>query len=124
MKSTQTKLCKRITRADGTASTNRYVWGKDLSGSFQGDGGVGGLLAVLVSESSAPPHDLSTFQPFVPSSFADFANFARVVNAEAQRRKETQRRETSRSSDWGEVWPPVHNLRETLRLCVFALKSI
>ena len=27
-------------------STNRYVWGNDLSGSLQGAGGVGGLLAV------------------------------------------------------------------------------
>ena len=26
--------------------TNHYVWGKDLSGSRQGAGGVGGLLAV------------------------------------------------------------------------------
>jgi YD repeat-containing protein len=38
---------ERIARADGTASTNRYVWGKDLSGSLQGAGGVGGLLAVI-----------------------------------------------------------------------------
>ena len=28
------------------SSTNTYVWGKDLSGSLQGAGGIGGLLAV------------------------------------------------------------------------------
>jgi YD repeat-containing protein len=31
-------------------ATNAYVWGKDLSGTMQGAGGVGGLLAVLVGE--------------------------------------------------------------------------
>jgi RHS repeat-associated protein len=30
----------------GVQTTNRYVWGRDLSGSLQGAGGVGGLLAV------------------------------------------------------------------------------
>lgn len=58
---------ERIARADGTAATKRYIWGKDLSGTLQGAGGVGGLLAVLVSESAAP--DLSTFQPFNHSTF-------------------------------------------------------
>ncbi len=31
------------------STTNFYIWGKDLSGSFQGAGGVGGLLAVSVA---------------------------------------------------------------------------
>ncbi|MDD5679451.1 MAG: hypothetical protein PHW60_15895 [Kiritimatiellae bacterium] len=31
---------------DATPSTNSYVWGLDLSGSLQGAGGIGGLLAV------------------------------------------------------------------------------
>ena len=31
------------------SSTNRYVWGKDLSGTLQGTGGVGGLLAVSLN---------------------------------------------------------------------------
>jgi RHS repeat-associated protein len=34
-----------ISTASGT-TTNHYVWGKDLSGTLQGAGGVGGLLAV------------------------------------------------------------------------------
>ena len=54
---------ERISRDDGTDFTNRYVWGKDLSGSLQGAGGIGGLLAVLVSENTSTTPDLSTFQP-------------------------------------------------------------
>ena len=34
------------TRAASPANTNYYVWGLDLSGSLQGAGGIGGLLAV------------------------------------------------------------------------------
>jgi RHS repeat-associated protein len=30
-------------------TTNRYIWGKDLSGTMQGAGGVGGLLAVSLN---------------------------------------------------------------------------
>ncbi|MGI6494686.1 MAG: RHS repeat domain-containing protein [Kiritimatiellia bacterium] len=32
-----------------SATTNHYVWGKDLSGTLQGAGGVGGLLAVSLN---------------------------------------------------------------------------
>ncbi len=35
-----------VIEAGEVISTNTYVWGKDLSGSFQGAGGIGGLLAV------------------------------------------------------------------------------
>ncbi len=35
-----------IVATSSTTATNSYIWGKDLSGSFQGAGGVGGLLAV------------------------------------------------------------------------------
>ena len=35
-----------ITHASGTTTTNQYFWGLDLSGSTQGAGGVGGLVAV------------------------------------------------------------------------------
>ena len=34
-----------------STTTNHYVWGKDLSGTLQGAGGVGGLLAVCVDNS-------------------------------------------------------------------------
>ncbi|MGI6496838.1 MAG: RHS repeat-associated core domain-containing protein [Kiritimatiellia bacterium] len=37
-----------ISTASGT-TTNHYVWGKDLSGTLQGAGGVGGLLAVSLN---------------------------------------------------------------------------
>ena len=37
-----------ITPAVGSITTNRYHWGVDLSGTLQGAGGVGGLLAVSV----------------------------------------------------------------------------
>ncbi|MGI5869164.1 MAG: hypothetical protein ACOX9C_06965 [Kiritimatiellia bacterium] len=37
-----------ISTASGT-TTNHYVWGKDLSGTMQGAGGVGGLLAVSLN---------------------------------------------------------------------------
>ena len=39
---------ERIAYADGTTSTVKYYWGKDLSGSLQGAGGVGGLLYLTV----------------------------------------------------------------------------
>lgn len=35
---------ERIAYTNGNTSTIHYYWGKDLSGSFQGAGGVGGLL--------------------------------------------------------------------------------
>ncbi len=37
-----------IATASGV-TTNRYIWGKDLSGTMQGAGGVGGLLAVSLN---------------------------------------------------------------------------
>ena len=35
---------ERIACTNGTTSTVQYHWGKDLSGSLQGAGGIGGLL--------------------------------------------------------------------------------
>ena len=60
-------VLETIACSNGTSRVCEYVWGPDLSGTLQGAGGVGGLLAVLVSESAAP--DLSTFQPFNHSTF-------------------------------------------------------
>ena len=42
---------ERVAYTDGTASTIKYYWGKDLSGSLQGAGGVGGLLYLTVDDS-------------------------------------------------------------------------
>ena len=39
-------LVAEIGSRSSEVSTNRYVWGNDLSGTLQGAGGVGGLLAV------------------------------------------------------------------------------
>ena len=45
-----------VQRSNGATVQRTYVWGKDLSGSLQGAGGVGGLLAVVI--------DGSTYFPF------------------------------------------------------------
>ena len=42
---------ERIDYTNGTASTIRYYWGKDLSGTLQGAGAVGGLLYMTVDGS-------------------------------------------------------------------------
>ena len=39
---------ERVALANGTTSTIRYYWGKDLSGTLQGAGGVGGLLYLTI----------------------------------------------------------------------------
>ncbi|MGI5870356.1 MAG: RHS repeat domain-containing protein [Kiritimatiellia bacterium] len=39
-----------IVASASEVATNAYIWGKDLSGSLQGAGGVGGLLAVWMNE--------------------------------------------------------------------------
>ena len=39
---------ERIAYTNGNNSTIRYQWGKDLSGTFQDAGGVGGLLYLTV----------------------------------------------------------------------------
>ena len=44
-------LVRERVEFDGAVSTNQYVWGLDLSGSLQGAGGVGGLLAILSPDS-------------------------------------------------------------------------
>ncbi len=39
---------ERVAYTNGTATTIHYYWGKDISGSLQGAGGVGGLLYLTV----------------------------------------------------------------------------
>ena len=48
----------------GTTATNWFVWGLDLSGTLQGAGGVGGLLAVTHSDASGS----ETFFPCMDGS--------------------------------------------------------
>jgi RHS repeat-associated protein len=42
-------LVQELTHTQTHTLTNFYVWGKDLSGTMQGAGGVGGLLAVSIN---------------------------------------------------------------------------
>ena len=42
---------ERVSCTNGTTSTIHYYWGKDLSGTLQGAGGVGGLLCLTVDGS-------------------------------------------------------------------------
>ena len=44
---------ERVAYTNGTISTIHYYWGKDLSGTLQGAGGVGGLLYLIVSNSNS-----------------------------------------------------------------------
>jgi YD repeat-containing protein len=39
----------------GATNVTRYLWGPDLSGTLQGAGGVGGLLAVIRSDGTFFP---------------------------------------------------------------------
>ena len=52
-------LIRERVEFDGAVSTNQYVWGLDLSGTLQGAGGVGGLLAMLSPDSGllTPAYD-------------------------------------------------------------------
>ena len=57
-------LVAEIGSRSSVVSTNRYVWGNDLSGSLQGAGGVGGLLAVTtVNGEPGTSPTVSTYYP-------------------------------------------------------------
>ena len=47
---------ERIAYTNGTTTTIRYFWGKDISGSLQGAGGVGGLLYLKRNGTIYVPH--------------------------------------------------------------------
>ena len=42
-------VISEVSRQSSVVSTNAYTWGMDLSGSLQGAGGIGGLLAARIS---------------------------------------------------------------------------
>ena len=46
---------ERIAHTNGTTSTIHYYWGKDLSGTFQGAGGIGGLLYLTIDGTAYVP---------------------------------------------------------------------
>ena len=53
-----------VANTNGTTDVIEYHWGKDLSGTIGGAGGVGGLLYLTVSNSSTP--NSSTHQLYIP----------------------------------------------------------
>ncbi|MCR5840144.1 MAG: RHS repeat-associated core domain-containing protein, partial [Kiritimatiellae bacterium] len=53
-----------VANTNGTTDVIEYHWGKDLSGTIGGAGGVGGLLYLSISNSSTP--NSSTHQLYVP----------------------------------------------------------
>ena len=53
-----------IANINGTTDVIEYHWGKDLSGTIGGAGGVGGLLYLSISNSSTP--NSSTHQLYIP----------------------------------------------------------
>jgi len=53
-----------VANTNGTTDVIEYHWGKDLSGTIGGAGGVGGLLYLTISNSSTP--NSSTRQLYVP----------------------------------------------------------
>ena len=53
-----------VANTNGTTDVIEYHWGKDLSGTIGGAGGVGGLLYLSISNSSTP--NSSTCQLYVP----------------------------------------------------------
>ena len=60
---------ERICYTNGTTSTIHYYWGKDLSGTLQGAGGVGGLLYLTVDG-----------VPYIPD-YDNIGNITRYLDA-------------------------------------------
>ena len=69
---------ERVAYTNGTTSTIRYFWGKDISGDLQDAGGVGGLLYITVSNSSTP--NSSTQQLYIPC-YDNNGNITRYLDA-------------------------------------------
>ena len=69
---------ERVAYTNGTSSTIRYYWGKDISGTLQGAGGVGGLLYLTVSNSSTP--NSPTHQLYIPF-YDNNGNVTRYLDA-------------------------------------------
>jgi RHS repeat-associated protein len=55
-------ISEKLTNSRTNELTNFFVWGLDLSGTFQGAGGVGGLLAVI-ADSPNQSNGLNTYLP-------------------------------------------------------------
>ena len=68
---------ERVAYTNSTSSTIRYFWGKDISGTLQGAGGVGGLLYLTVSNSYTP--NSPTHQLYIPF-YDNIGNVTRYVD--------------------------------------------
>ena len=69
---------ERVAYAGGTNTTICYYWGKDLSGTLQGAGGVGGLLYLTVTTSNIEPQT-SNSQLFIPC-YDNNGNITRYID--------------------------------------------
>ena len=68
-------LIRETVQTSQSTVTNRFVWGRDLSGSMQGAGGIGGLLALISPD--------GTFYPCCDANgnITDYVNAASTVVA-------------------------------------------
>ncbi len=73
---------ERVAHTSGTNTIIRYYWGKDLSGTLQGAGGVGGLLCLTISTSNIEHQtpNSSTQQLFIPC-YDNNGNITRYLDA-------------------------------------------
>ena len=71
---------ERIAYANGTTATINYYWGKDLSGTLQGAGGVGGLLYLTVHSSSPTNSPIPDAQLYIPC-YDNNGNVTRYLDA-------------------------------------------
>ena len=75
---------ERIAYTNGNTSTIHYYWGKDLSGTLQGAGGVGGLLYLTVSTSNIEPQTPNSSTPnlqlYIPC-YDNNGNITRYLDA-------------------------------------------
>ena len=70
---------ERVAYTNGNSTTFRYYWGKDLSGTLQGAGGVGGLLYLTITTSNIE-HQTSNSQLYIPC-YDNNGNITRYLDA-------------------------------------------
>ena len=70
---------ERVAYSNGNSTMFRYYWGKDLSGTLQGAGGVGGLLYLTISTSNVE-HQTSNPELYIPC-YDNNGNVTRYLDA-------------------------------------------
>ena len=76
---------ERVAYTNGTISTIHYYWGKDLSGTFQGAGGIGGLLYLTVDGAVYNPcydnnGNITRYVDASETIVADYDAFGRAIS--------------------------------------------